>query len=316
MRKGLFFMLLVIASGCAHLPKSVLPPLYENRYPIIVGVQSSQTKMKATIDSLLVSILSNSGIVAGVVKEPFDKKTIDIIMSVEDISVSKKSGGFLSSNWEVSGSLTIDVNDAKGNHIKTYHAETKKTGASFPLFARYDVMPLLFSDLITRILDDLNDDFERNEPNITHITITELKEGTSEANLLYPILSDFRRNLIRINAEFHGSIPPERVTVSLSKNSEPFLEQELYFRIMRGGDVKKTWLFSRDISDISIPFNKNINYQILVKDAMGNEDILSKGTLRTISKSLFRLKQIEVITQGAIITSFGGLLVVVLMYSL
>ncbi len=316
MRKGLFFMLLVIASGCAHLPKSVLPPLYENRYPIIVGVQSSKIKLKPTIDSLLVSLLSNSGIVSGVVKAPFDKKMIDIIMSVEDISVSKKSGGFLSRNWEVSGSLTIDLNDAKGNHIKTYRAETKKTGASFPLFPRYDVMPLLFSDLITRILDEVNDDFEGNEPEITHINITEHKEGTSETNLLYPILSDFKRNFIRINAEFQGSVPPERVTVSLSKDIEPFLQQELYFRIMKGEAVEKKWLFSRDVSDISIPFDKNINYQILVKDAMGNEDIISKGTLRTISKSLFRLKQIEVITQGTIITSFGGLLVVLLMYSL
>jgi len=62
--------------------------------------------------------------------------------------------------------------------------------------------------------------------------------------------------------------------------------------------------------------NALIEFNILSKDIMGNEDVVGKGEMRTIADGLFCMKQAEVLVHGTIITSFCGIFIVMLLYSL
>ncbi|MCK4575859.1 hypothetical protein KAU34_05595, partial [candidate division WOR-3 bacterium] len=64
-----------------------------------------------------------------------------------------------------------------------------------------------------------------------------------------------------------------------------------------------------------IPLNDFLEYRIISKDIMKNENVVEKGNLRTISKGLFRLKQTEVLTHGVILTTFSGLVLIMFLYS-
>jgi hypothetical protein len=103
--------------------------------------------------------------------------------------------------------------------------------------------------------------------------------------------------------------------VSEVDGNEIFSSQ-LFFERSRSINGSREWLYELQLADRSLPFNRTLLYEIESIDAMGTRDIVSSGNYKTISREMFRLKQAEVLTHGTIITAFGGLFVVMMLYSI
>ncbi len=304
MKKIVMFMLVVLyLSGCANIPKKFLPPIYEKRYPLIAGVQTSRDIAHTRIDSMLVDIIAKSELTSGVLNEPFDKEMVDIVIEVIDFSLSKKEGG------EIQGRLSLDILTPDGNPMKTFNAEAISKETEFLLF-----------DLLTIALDKMAFYLEEVTIEPHHKIFKEKKVATSDITLHFPTLTDFRRKTILVKTAIQGNVPPKEVKIVLNEKNQvievPFHSQELYFEHLKNIDAQKEWLYSGNVNSKNLSFNTLIEYSILSSDIMGNEDILKKGELHTISKGLFRLKQAEVLAHGTIITTAGGLVVMMLLYSL
>ncbi|MCK4234055.1 hypothetical protein KAX75_06470 [candidate division WOR-3 bacterium] len=309
-------MLSLYLSGCAHSPKRFLPPISENKYPIIVGIISSKDESQIDINSVLVNIISNSGLTAGVLNEPFNKEMVDVIVAVKNVSISKTKSGIFPWRWRVQGELSLDVFDYDDNLIGSYIVKESREGKSFlPIFINYEI-DILISELVINAIENFALDLENRKIEAHHTVVKEEKVSKSDVIIHYPVLTDFRRKTISVKTTLQGNVPPDMVEIEISKNNNaPFLTQQLYFSQVKNINNHKEWLYCADIINAEIPLNDFLEYRIISKDIMKNENVVEKGNLRTISKGLFRLKQTEVLTHGVILTTFSGLVVIMLLYS-
>jgi hypothetical protein len=317
MKKSIFLMLfLVYLYGCAHSPYKVLPPIYEADYPIIIGVTDSEQQYNVDIDSFLVDIISSSNLVSGVLSEPFDKSIVDILLSVEDVSIKTEKKGFFPLRWVTKGSMCLVVSDTENKRVKDYSSESKREGSSWNPLCRNFETKLLIIDLITDILDDILSDFEDETINPTHRIVKENKSTTIDINVRYPTLTDFRRKRIDIITSLTGEIPPSDVDVRLDLiGRDVVIDKKLYYEHLRSINNKKVWTY-KGMVESYLPPSITIEYEAKYSDTMGNNKIFSKGELKTISSSLYRFKQAEILMHGTIISTFGGFVIVMLLYSL
>lgn len=201
--------------------------------------------------------------------------------------------------------------------MKTYTAGTFREGKSFNPFSRNYETEFLLSELVTIAPDNIASYLESEKVKMHHKIIKEEKVAKSDVTVPYPTLTDFRRKTVSVKTAIQGNVPPDEVKIVLNKsNEEPFLTQRLYFDKLRNIDGHKEWFYSSEVNNKKIPLNALIEYNILSKDIMGNEDVVGKGEMRTIADGLFRMKQAEVLVHGTIITSFCGIFIVMLLYSL
>jgi len=318
---GFIFILLVLAIvGCRQITKTILPPIYENKYPLIIGILDSRDEKYKEVDSLLINIITNSKLASGVLNEPFHREMVDVIMRVKDVSIKEERKGFFPSRCKLKGKLSIDVLRQDGKTVKTYTVEREIETRSCNPFSMGCENKLLLSDLIITVIEEITADNEGKKFEIVHRIFEERKRAHSSATLLYPILTDFNRKKLSVITTFIGNVPPNEVRFVMSEKGslyeEPFLSEELYFNRIENIGKQKKWSYHREFNKKGIPLNTKFEYVILTKDVVRSEDVITKGELKTISVRLFRLKQIEVLAHGTIITTFGGFIVLMFLYSL
>jgi hypothetical protein len=170
---------------------------------------------------------------------------------------------------------------------------------------------------MTSIIDEMDEDFQEEEPLVIHAMMDEEKSFRGDAYLEYPTLSHFSRNRIFAMAKIEGEIPLSEVRLRvMTGEGADLFTQQMYYEGGREVNGHKDWLYKLHVEDQMLPFGKKLLYEIESIDAMGAHDNISDGTLHTISRGMYRLKQAEVLTHGTIITAWGGLFVVMLLYSL
>jgi hypothetical protein len=303
--------------GCAHLSERAIPPMFEDRHPFIVGVSDSDKSAYPGVNTLLLKVITNSGLASGVVNEPFDKELVDVIVKIEELSLKEIKSGFIPKRMVVEGSITIDFFNSSDSEIGSYTAEGIRERSSMNPFSSDYESDYLLTELISDVLDDFADDIEENPVSLTHKEVKEEKVGRVHVGLLYPILTEFRRNTLKAEASIRGKIPPSLVEISLSQgNGEVFVTEEFFFTEIEESDGLKEWSYNIHMGKNILPLGSEIKYEVSSHDVMGNYCTVRKGEFRTISKGFFKLKQVEAITHGALITTFGGLAMVMLLYSL
>jgi hypothetical protein len=317
MKRSLFIVLFCAAIGCSHSARRILPPIYEQYYPCIVGIRSYEGERGTDIDSMLTAILIASSFAAGVVEEPFDNAMIDIILAVDEFNACIKRSGFLPVRYEIEGELVIQLMHPNGDPIERYSANGKTEQSSLNPFCRCNSDNMLFTELITSIIDDIDDDFHEEQPAIIHTFTEEEKTLSGTAQIEYPTLTHFSRNGVYATATIRGGIPLSAVTLRVSERyGDSLFSHQLYYEKTCSLNGRKEWLYELHCEDRCLPFSKQLSYEIESIDAMGKRDAISSGMLTTISEGMFRLKQAEVLAHGTIVTAFGGLVVVMMLYSI
>lgn len=317
MKRLLIIILFGTAIGCSHSTRQILPPLYEEHYPIIVGIRSYDSKGGTDIDSVLTSILIGSDFAAGVLEEPFENVMVDIVLEIEEYNTSIEKSGFLPLRYEIESDMVMKMLHPNGDLIKRYSSKGRVEQRSLNPFARYSGDEVLCAELLTSIIDDIDEDFQKKEPEIVHSPWSDEKSFETETRLVYPTLTHLSRNGIYAKANIKGKVPPRRVTLNVvDSGGDSLLSHQLFYETTRNLNGSREWLYQLHLNDISMPFSRNIGYEIVSIDAMEEKDALAMGRLQTISNGMFRLKQVEVIAHGTIITAFGGLMIVMMMYAI
>ncbi|OQX55388.1 MAG: hypothetical protein B5M53_04215 [Candidatus Cloacimonas sp. 4484_209] len=313
-----FFLLYVLAMfGCTHRPAVFLPPIYEERAPLIIGVAHYVNYNEINIDSLLTVIINNSDIASGVITAPFNKDIVDIIIEVNNLTIQKKTDKIFPKRFIVKGELAISVYTQDNKLIKTYTSSTEKKIMSFNPFSHDLKLKMVLSELIIDILDDMENDFKNMTFSVRHKKLLDKKrEVFTLITQEYPTLTDFNKRDLFVKTVFKGRVPPYEIRMELKNKNKILVSSKLYFVNIRNVSDKKMWFYKNCFSCSDLPFNTSLHYELTTMDIMGNHNCITDGELKTISKGLFRLKRVEIITQGAIITVFGTLITLTILYSL
>lgn len=317
MKRLLLVILLCSGCGCTQKARQVLAPLYEQHYPFLIGVRSYENKEVADIDSLFAAILIGSGFSAGVVEEPFDDAMVDFILAIDTLSVSARKSGFILKRVELRGELLVRMFTRDGDVLREYGSKAQVETSSLNPFCSCRDYRVLCGELITSIIDEIDEDFQQDAPAIVHGEMEDDKSFASNVNLSYPTLTYFSRNGISATASISGRIPLRTVTIHVTaRNGDSLFTRPLYYEGSRLLNGRREWLYGLYPGDTRLPFGERLSYELSCIDATEKRVAISRGALQTISGGMFRLKQAEVLTHGTIITAFGGLFAVMLLYSI
>jgi len=317
--KKLFVAILmsVYIFGCASTSNKILPPIYDVRHPFILGILDPLNPKDSTVTSILVDIVGKSELVSGFLCEPLDKSQVDFFLRVDKFAVKKRKSGLLQTKCENHGSLVVSLLDPEQIPLANYEENGTWGNRSFNLFSTNEGIEFLTSSLVTRVLDRVSEDLEGGLVKFNHRIEKEDKELKYGVTFKYPDIKHFKRRSIHIKSKLLGTQPPEDVNLELiNGGGNRKVSHKLYFESLRNVTSGKEWSFVKEVSLSEIPFNTKLYYRVVSSDIEGNKFELAKGNFKTISSELFRLKQVEVLTQGTIITSFAGLFVVMIMYSI
>jgi hypothetical protein len=312
-----FFALICFACGCARSTKHILPPLYESQYAVVVGIESSGEGETREVSTMLASIAMKSGFTAAVLEQPFDAEMVDLVLRVREVSIVPRTYGFIPRRIEFKGMLFVQLMDNKGSVIKDYRTQGTIEQSSLNPFGGSGDAKLLIVEMITSILDDLDDDMQEEAPRVVRRKVNDESRIESKVELSYPILSDLRRNEIHAHTRIQGILPPRKVTLHvLDRQGARSVSQQLYYDAVARRNGTSQWDFSATTGTHSIPFASMVHYEVEITDVDGISRIVSEGSLKTVSKGMYKIKQAEVLTHGTIFSAFGGLVLVMLLYSL
>ncbi len=317
MKRLLIFMLLLLIVGCSHNARKILPPLYEEYYPFIVGVRSYESESSMNIDSMLTGILLASHFAAGVIEEPFEDSMVDIVLVIESMNTTKRRSGFLPVRFTVEGELILKLAHPDGSMLNRYSAQARVEQSSLNPFCQRGGENVLLAELLTSVIDEMDEDFQKEPPEIIHEAFKDEKSFEAETRLTYPTLTHFSRHGVHANAHIKGLVPISEVQLNVfDMGGDSVLSQQLFFEKVNLINGEREWFYQLDMGNVGFAPGKALSYEMISIDAMGKRDKVSAGTLQAISNRIYNLKKAEVIAHGTIITAFGGLMIVMMMYAI
>ena len=317
MRMVSLFALICLACGCTRSAKHILPPLYESQYEVVLGIEASGNAGTEEAASMFASIAMKSGFTVAVLEQPFDAGIVDLVVRITEVSITPRTYGFIPRRIELKGAISLKLIDRKGSLIKEYHAEGSTEQSSLNPFSGRGDAKLLVADMITSILDDIDEDFQEEAPVVVRNKLSDQAEIESTVQLCYPSLSDLKRNEIRAHMRIQAELPPRRITLHiLDREGVGLISQQLYYDASSRRNDTRKWEFSAHAGPQSLPFAEMLHYELEITDIDGNSSVANKGLLTTVSSGMFRMKQAEVLAHGTLFSAFGGLVVVMLLYSM